>query len=425
MKAVETHDATTTSLDHQRILEQLQRMVQDEVFRSSKRSVAFLTYVVHEALRGSDEPIKERNIGAEVFGRSSSYDTNLDHIVRTAATEVRKRIAIYYGNDLHRGELHISLVPGSYLPQFSPPKAGNETASDALTPVDPHSGSTHSAISSEVERPSPTGKSPRHWFRIGIYPLCAVVVVLVALGLTRRMDRSPITLFWQPTLNTPGPVLVVVGDVPNGPPVLPNGQQSSDLPVPRADPIESLPFGDAMTTARVVSSLEIHGKKVLIRRGSASSFSDLRQGAVVLIGAFNNEWSLRLTRPLEYSLALDPARHLIYIRDSKNPSARNWSWATNQPPAPTTGINSPKLYDYALISRIQSSETGHPVVVIGGLYAYGTQAAGEFLANPKEMRTLVKALHEAGSSGNLQIVLETTVTDGTPGPPRVVSVSIK
>jgi endonuclease/exonuclease/phosphatase family metal-dependent hydrolase len=68
-----------------------------------------------------------------------------------------------------------------------------------------------------------------------------------------------------------------------------------------------------MTIARVVGALEANQKKVLIRRESASSFSDLRQGAVVLIGAFNNEWSLRLTHPLRYSLALDPDHHLVYI----------------------------------------------------------------------------------------------------------------
>ena len=61
-----------------------------------------------------------------------------------------------------------------------------------------------------------------------------------------------------------------------------------------------------MTIAKVVGALEARNKEVFIRRGSESSFSDLRSGAVVLIGAFNNEWSLRLTRQLRYSLAWMP-----------------------------------------------------------------------------------------------------------------------
>jgi hypothetical protein len=184
-----------------------------------------------------------------------------------------------------------------------------------------------------------------------------------------------------------------------------------------------VPFADTVTIARVVGALEARNKMVVIRRGSSSSFSDLREGAVVLIGAFNNEWSLRLTRQLRYSLALDPDRHLIYIHDAKNPSSRNWSWGTNQPREPITGSNSPKLQDFALISRIRDSETGHVVVVIGGLYTYGTEAAGEFLTDPTLMQA-VAAQARAGAGGqNLQIVLGTTVTDGTPGPPRVLAVS--
>jgi len=66
---------------------------------------------------GFDNQIKKRTIGIEVFGRPSSYDTNQDHVVRTAVTELRKRLAIYYGVEKHRSELRIRLVPGSYIPK--------------------------------------------------------------------------------------------------------------------------------------------------------------------------------------------------------------------------------------------------------------------------------------------------------------------
>jgi hypothetical protein len=45
-------------------------------------------------LDGQADQIKERTIGVEVFGRKPSYDTNEDHVVRTAAGELRKRLAI-------------------------------------------------------------------------------------------------------------------------------------------------------------------------------------------------------------------------------------------------------------------------------------------------------------------------------------------
>ncbi len=175
--------------------------------------------------------------------------------------------------------------------------------------------------------------------------------------------------------------------------------------------------------ARVFGTLQSRGKEVIIRREDASSFSELRQGPVVLIGAFNNEWSLRLTRSLRYSLALDTEKHLIYIKDSQNPSGRSWSWATDQPRERQGGAGTPALQDYALISRIWNSETGRPVIVIGGLYVYGTEAAGEFLTNPQMMKAVSKEVALRDSHSNLQIVLGTTVTDGTAGPPRMLAIS--
>src|SRR5580698_7894478 len=127
-----------SELSEEAIREQLDLLVQDHAFRSSKRSVQFLTYVVEQTLKGSADQIKERTIGVEVFGREPSYDTNVDHVVRTAAIELRKRLAIYYGDERHRSELRMSLVPGSYIPRFThasqaPPtsheaEAGSESA---------------------------------------------------------------------------------------------------------------------------------------------------------------------------------------------------------------------------------------------------------------------------------------------------------
>jgi hypothetical protein len=197
------------------------------------------------------------------------------------------------------------------------------------------------------------------------------------------------------------------------------------MPVLSATRSPTVPFADAVTIARVVGTLEANGKNVVIRRESASSFSDLREGPVVLVGAFNNEWSLRLTHSLRFSLALDAEKRLIYIKDLKNPSSRSWSWRTDQPTDHRIGAGSPVFKDYALISRIRNSETGHVVVVIGGLYTYGTQAAGEFLTDPQLIRTVSQATLLDSTNKNLQIVLETTVTDETPGPPRVVAVWVE
>lgn len=428
----EVEYGTTPELTADMVRAQLDLLVHDEVFRSSKRSVAFLRYVVEQTLSGSADLIKERTIGIEVFDRDPSYDTNADHIVRTAATELRKRLATYYVDEKHRAELRMGLVPGSYVPRFSLPGQGRHTVIDPEAEGEQHESGpeTHSAhiqigpVPLAAGTPGANEKS-RRWRLYGVVIVLAMVPLAAALGYSLLHRTNAEDLFWGPVLETPGPVLVAVGDHPNGPPTLPNGDgnASSDTPVPGSDSSQTVPFADTVTIARVFGALEARNKQVVIRRGSSSSFSDLREGAVVLIGAFNNEWSLRLTHQMRYSLSMDADRQVIYIRDANNPASRNWSWSINQPREPTTGANSPKLQDFALISRIRDSETGHVVVVLGGLYTYGTEAAGEFLTNPDLMQAIATQVRLGDGRQNLQIVLGTTVTDGTPGPPRVLAVS--
>jgi hypothetical protein len=406
-------------------------LVRDHAFRSSKRSVAFLRYVVEQTLNGSADRIKERTIGIEVFEREPSYDTNLDHVVRTAATELRKRLAIYYGEEKHRSELRIGLIPGSYIPRFTRSAQAAVTEPDITLEPRVASPQTQSAGAEHDQEPlqkqlvglGAAGRTSRSSL---VYGLSAALLIAGFLGYSWLHRETAQDLFWKPVLETPGSVLLAVGDVPNGPPI-PSAGVDGDFPTPilRATTSHTVPFADAVTIAHVVGALEANGKKVLIRRESSSSFSDLREGPVVLIGAFNNEWSLRLTHPLRYSLALDAEKHLIYIKDVKNSSSRSWSWRTDQSTTHRVGPGSPVLKDYALISRIRNSETGHVVVVIGGLYTYGTEAAGEFLTDPQLIQAIAKATRPDSAHQNLQIVLETTVTDETPGPPKVVAVSVE
>jgi hypothetical protein len=416
----QAHEGETSGISPDEIREQLDALAQDEVFRSSKRSVQFLRYVVEQTLNGSADQIKERTVGVEVFGRDPAYDTNTDHIVRTAAIEVRKRLAIYYGQEKHRSELRMSLVPGSYIPTFS---RSVEPEPAILGPVPVPKVSERAGLLSGNPEP-PRGSRLRRFLW-----LAAVGIVAVAGLAALRWFRQPDVrdLFWKPVLDTPGAVLIAVGNVPNGPPTpsAPEEDPVHSIPVVHNPSTSTVPYADAATMARIVGELRQHGKRVSIRRQVDSTFSELREGPVVLVGAFNNEWSLRLTRQMRYTLALDSDKHLIYIRDSKHPEARNWTWATNQPFVPQGSLGGPPLEDYALISRIWNSETGHVVVCVGGLFTYGTEAAGEFLADPQMMQAIANPALLHDPHRNIQIILGTKVTDGTAGPPRILAISFE
>src|SRR5580704_7570470 len=175
---IEVEDGAGVEITAEMVRAQLDLLVRDEVFRSSKRSVAFLTYVVEQTLIGSADQIKERTIGVEVFSRKPSYDTNLDHIVRTAATELRKRLAIYYGAEKHRNELRMGLIPGSYRPRFTLPAQAADAGAEPAIINDVPSGhldlSPDPLMENGIAAHAPVQqKASRRW----IYALSAVVLV--------------------------------------------------------------------------------------------------------------------------------------------------------------------------------------------------------------------------------------------------------
>src|SRR5207244_6830027 len=105
------------------------------LFSHSRRYPSMLRYVVEHALSGDSGQLKERTLGIEVFSRDPHYDTNLDPVVRTTAGEIRKRIAQYYHEPGHEGEVRIDFPPGSYLPEFHVPQVAAVAAPAAVTPT--------------------------------------------------------------------------------------------------------------------------------------------------------------------------------------------------------------------------------------------------------------------------------------------------
>ena len=100
---------------------QLGRLVESPSFRSSKRCRLFLEHAIAHALSPNAAPLKEREVGMQVFGREPSYDTAADPVVRVTAGEIRRRLGQYYAEPAHQRELRVELPAGSYTPTFTWP----------------------------------------------------------------------------------------------------------------------------------------------------------------------------------------------------------------------------------------------------------------------------------------------------------------
>ena len=391
---------------------QVERLLATPFFNHSKRFPSFLRYVVEQTLAGNSENLKERMLGIEIFGKSVDYDTANDPIVRVTAAEIRKRIAQYYQQPGHQSELRLSLPPGSYIPQFyfSPAEAA------ALEPEPGIEPDTHG----HPEQPVQIRDSSRSVGRISTRWIFAVSVALllvavVALLIWRQHKRTASSEFWGPILGSSEPVLFCVADQPDYTALTLRDADQPANQVVLNEKVTAVVIDDLSTITKVAGVLQTGGKQYTVRGEGATSLTDLRNGPSIVLGAFDNAWTLRLLRPLRYHFANNPTMTVFSIVDSSSPQKSRWVVDRAQQIA--TGV----YMDYAIVARFTDSTTGKPTLIAAGIGRGGTNAAGEFLTNPDLMQ-IVRNQKPSPAMKNVEVVLSTQIIGGEPGTPKVEGV---
>jgi hypothetical protein len=414
------------------ILEDLQNVLKSRFFRNSERGKQFLTYVVQNCLAGRIDLLKERVIGAEVFGRPPDYSTGEDPVVRVQAGEVRRRLEQYYHLESVGIRVHIELPTGSYSPTFR----WLEETKDAVSVQPP-------APALPQFEPEPAPASPPRtrtllpWILAAAGLTSALILGAYVLwpGLFRQ--RSELDRFWAPGFASSEPILICVSE-----PVvyMPTPQffdkyaaghqgqfrsmlqrMNEVLPLKPDEKLEwkdiypvgdlGLAMGDVYATVQLTTFLDRQGRKSQLRIGRNYTFEDLRRSPSVLIGAYNNKWTMQLTSNLRFRFQNDDAgdRH-IYDTMPRGP---HWRQTRNE--------QSQVVHDFGLVTRLLDSKTGQFTITIGGIAAVGTQASADLVSNPDYFREALQGAPKDWERKNMEIVLETTVTDAIASPPHVVA----
>jgi hypothetical protein len=430
------HDVPVSAELKRDALKELERILESPPFHGSHRAQRLLRYMVEHALTGQADRIKERTIGIELFGREASYDTGQDAIVRVAANDVRKRLTECYEQTSlsQQGRtMRISLPPGCYVPEFQLIES-----TQGVSETVPMSGSTSTGVISEetkrtLDTPTLAQTRPFGWIRTHTFALAATALALAGVLFGYYLYMHPkgkdvLGEFWSPVLQSQKPVLVCVAqpmvyrlpDQPSEdrfvpeheetaqaqPEQAPSAQASGhDRLIPMADAFVGV--GDAYAVADISSFLGSRGKAWQLRAGTDAISADLRSAPVILIGAYTNPWTRKLTQNLRFVFV---AGNLI--RDKAQPG-RQWAVQVSQ------DWKTPE--DYAIISRFSSSQTGETVMVAAGVTNFGTQAASEFLTNARLLEATLKGAPADWQSKNLQFVIHTRIIGKTPGPPTLVA----
>ena len=81
------------------VAEQLERVLQSDVFRGTGRSSKLLRFLVEETVNGRAERLKDYTLGSEVLGRGDDFDPRTDPIARVEASRLRSRLELYYATE--------------------------------------------------------------------------------------------------------------------------------------------------------------------------------------------------------------------------------------------------------------------------------------------------------------------------------------
>jgi hypothetical protein len=406
-------------IDAPKIREQLERLLVHPLFANSKRYPALLAYTVEQALLGNAAELKERSIAVEVFGRSPSYDANADPVVRITAGEVRKRLTQYYYDSTHRSELLIELPIGSYVPVFRGPE---RPVIEPEPLPDTHEETPDFEI--QPAPPAPESRARIRWWLAG--SIFTLVVLAIAAGwfagFRYRPEPPPpsnIDRFWEPVTASLNPTTFCLGEPAKN--IDAGSINSIDTPVANSKPEPlyfrlhysgNLALADVITLTRTVAALASRHKAFRVVPASEASFSQLREGPVVLIGAFDNIWTLRVTQKLRFGFESKDGVALLVDRKSQ----KETTWAT------AWDLPYQKLSrDYAIVARIHDSTTGQPVIIAAGISEEGTEAAGEVLYNPIYLDSLLAKAPKNWEQLNMEAVIETQVIEGHPGPPSILA----
>jgi len=157
------------------VRDHLSRVCASPAFGGSKRAQDFLQLIVEHALAGRYDSLRERMIGAEMFGRPIDYDTANDAVVRVKATEVRKKLAQYYQETERVPKVRIDLPIGSYVPRFF------WDASEAPVQQADISESSAAPMRLNVEGDAAAGSRVERT-RLSIYLTIAGLVVFLAIA---------------------------------------------------------------------------------------------------------------------------------------------------------------------------------------------------------------------------------------------------
>jgi hypothetical protein len=417
------------------IREHLEQIIAGPAFKGSHRAQSFLRHVVERSLAGDFEGLRERSIGVELFGKSASYDTGEDAVVRVTASDVRKRLLQHYGGAGSSSKLRIEIPSGSYLPEFHLPEKQESAAPTPSTPaVAPLINAEPPATSTVMPTtPLPGVELPILLRRRSAVLLAALLLVAgAAAGImvgraSSRPAAPPDDLIGAMFSGAHGTVQVLVSDeglvltqvlLGHSCPL----QDYEDLtcwnaPELQQDNLRRLRtalssremgnIGDIQNAVRINERLRARNWDVVVRHARQAHARDFRSGNFIILGGtFGNPWA-SLFQIADSNFPLEKPAPPGKVNSYLNLKPKNGEPAVF---SVDKGVNGGKTTTYAKVTLLDSTSHNGRVLLVAGQSVSATELATDFLFHQESAAKTRRLLGvpDGGALPNLEMMLRVT-----------------
>jgi len=418
----------------------LAEITEGAAFKGSQRSAQFLRYIVEQAIEGHLDALKERVIGVELFGRSPAYDTSEDAIVRVTASDVRKRLLQHYGRYGAASGLRITLPLGSYVPVITHEDGHSANGAPSTAAGDsPPVPQAQNEAEHDPSAPAPAAeKDERRSSLRRLWP--AIAAVLCAVGLfaggvllgrydtprwNPQLDDSP----WSAFLKSPRLTHVIVSDPAmvevqelTGHQITASDYANRDyLPATLSPEVKracnvilrdgiaaSVDTPIAVEIAALGQSL---AKKLRVHSARNLRMADLQtdDNFIFLGSPRSDPWTALFNDQLDFRFVFDKAVGQEVIHNFR-PRAHEM---TEYLP---TALGGGTGESYAIVALVQNLDQNGQVLLLAGVNAEGTEAAGRFVT---DLPRFSKALEQCGETrskalSHFELLLRLNTMAGSP-----------
>lgn len=415
-------ESTADSPD--RRLGAVQRVVSSRAFNKSPRLSRFLTYVCEKTVEGAIDSINEQLVGVHVFGRQPGYNPADDNVVRSAARQLRQRLALFYQEEGRDEPVRILLPRGGYVPhfEFQDLTAVPEPTLENL-PVEEHSGAPAKLT---IPAASAAARFPP-WKWVAAVAGLSMLLFAAWAGRAAWHDDSQTTrdAFWRLILAKTAPTLLVpcdssfvmVQEVTKKNVHLGDYQRAHELAAAGLAPVDSFVQNNfsarkytTMADVRLAANLgrlaAEKGTSVDIRFGRDIRVEDLMRGNAILVGGpQGNPWIELFARTANFSIETDDREYVQTVVNRAPQEGESAKYVVRH------NLANRAVYPiYAIISfQPNLKQSGH-VLMISGTSMAGIDAASSllFVGSPAFDAILKEARRGDGSFRNFELLLTAT-----------------